>query len=333
MACTDVEARLRALETVEAAADPFFVHFERAALYDYVEHWSRRNEAVRVLLDNLPAATPEQIVALVKWLEPRDPLAFKEAQVTMYRNHVLNAKKILSEEVQPSLRRAYMQWFTKTQLLQADTLEQVLESPGDVEWKIHALNVLLKRDIEKAVFYGLLLLDEGDFVLEDLISLFAAAADEVVRELRRHYPEQGNIIAALAPYLTDVIVFQEGALLETNVGVGIITGIQVNGHPVAWAFSDESNLLLKIHLIEEYRNVKDVEIDCTRKRIRFPGAKDLYQCSTCRQFVATSYSIVDEHHRQVHPGPGFGFLKEHGNEWPMKGHLRVLKFSSSDSRT
>ncbi len=142
----DVSARLRALAAqASAAADPFFVHFERAALYDYLGHRRERDEAVRVLLDNLPTATPEQIVALVKWLELREPLSFKAACIVMYRTHVLNAKGILQEKICPSLRRAYMQWFVRTRLLEEDTLVQVLKSPGDIEWKIHALNVLLKR--------------------------------------------------------------------------------------------------------------------------------------------------------------------------------------------
>ena len=325
----DVEARLCALETeASTASDPFLVHFERAALYDYLGHQPRRNEAVRVLLDRLPAATPEQIVILVKWLESRDSLAFKEARITMYRAQILEAKGILSEEIQPSLRRAYMQWFVQTRLLGVDTLERVLTRPGDVEWKVHALEVLLKKEVEKAVFYGLLLLEEGTLTAEDLISIFATAADDVVRELRRGYPEQKDLIEALIPHLTNLIVFREGALLETDAGVGTIAEIQVDGRSVPWAFLDENNLILRVRL-EEEETFTEVEIDCTRKCIRFPGAKQLFVCKRCEKFVATSYSVVDKHHKRVHPGPGFTFVPVPGNEWQLKGPLRVLGLSRS----
>lgn len=321
----DVSTRLRALEAeASVAADPFFLHFERAALYDYLGHRRGRDEAVRALLDSLPSATPEQIVALVRWLESRDSLAFKEASITMYRAQVLDAKGILSEEIEPSLRRAYMQWFVQmqTRLLGVDTLERVLARPGDVEWKVHALQVLLRKDVEKAVFYGLHLLEEESLAVEDLISIFVTAADDVVRELRRVYPKQKDLIEALIPHLTDLIVFQKGALLETDAGVGTITGIQVNGRSVPWAFEDEDNLILEVRLEENPLTV--VEIDYARKCIRFPGAKELFVCGRCGKFVATSYSDVDTHHRRVHPGLDFEFCRILGSEWRIKGSLRIL---------
>ena len=333
----DVSARLRALEAqASAATDPFLVHFERAALYDHLGDQEACSRAVRTLLDTLPTAAPEQIAALVEWLEPRLPTHFKEARIKMYKAQVLDAKGILSEETPSSIRKAYMQWFVDTRLLDVNTLERVLDSPGDAEWKAHALEVLLKRGaVEKAVFYGLLLLEEGTLIAEDLVSIFVAAADDVVLELRRHYAERWDIIEALVPYLTDLTVFQEGALLETEAGVGVITGIQVEGRSVAWAFADNTDITLRIRLIDneaegDQGTVRNVEIDCARKKIRFPGASKLFRCLTCGRLIASSRPLVPEssiydHHRIAHPGPGCSFLPIQGNESEMKDKIRVLK--------
>ena len=317
--------RLRELaESASAPADEFLRHFERAAWYDCLQKTQLRDEEVQRLFTSLEKAHPEHIVALAHWLEPRNRLKFKEILLRMYKPQLLEQKCILSAHTPADIRRKYMQWFTQTRLIYQSTAIRVLDADVDIECKAHALSILIKHDIREGVFYGLWLLEQGLLSVQDIASIFQTAADAVVQELRTTFsdtPEAHDLIEALLPFVSNKTVYRKHARIAANTKhdltffmlVGHIAEVLVNDEPKSFAFPDEENIILRIHLDGLDEHPISAEIDVTNKKIRFitKGKNGLYCCTTCKRFIAASQEHIYRHHSLKHAalgGKGASFI-------------------------
>lgn len=304
---------LRALEVEELIdADKehaFEARWELSCIYDAVDRLKERNQQIEWLCRHLEQATPRQLTALRRWMEQTEPNSARALRMRMYGPQQI--QKLFDEVEDQAEREAYLEEFTSARTVNPETAKAVLGQMQHPALVVHALQVLVDRELTAAIDYLLAEMERGGYGDRDALQLLEKRAADSFAELKRSPSSRARerLLLGLAGRLPDAGMVQPGHWVRSAAGWGRIERIEANDTDRAFFFQGEDVLLHVILRANQEREL--IVIDTGKRTIRFLKTQQVYQCTKddCGGFASYSERLVrHEHNRAAHMGVGPSFV-------------------------
>ena len=334
------EEHLHRLKQRREKAKPgqaFRLTFEQAAIADDLGDTKQRAEALKWLNSHWRDASPKLLLALHRWLEPRDALSAKSIRYYLYRLPILKKAQTITLGVTPQEARAFL----------GDYFTPLLNNPN-VPLKPEAAALFLELSDDPAVVsiaLHRLLTAQGDrweeralaFLLQAIAGLTLTPEDAADFLLLEKVPEQqregwlGYLLQtpptsarqALLHALAQRDAFPQylvrpGYWVCSDAGWGRIERIRVQGEETdLWVREPnrDAAVVLEVRLRAGDEAGTDNQkeewawLDWGQRRIQLRAQPDdeplkqAWVCTKCRRFLSRSVDIVrEEHTRAAHRG-------------------------------
>ncbi len=305
----DVDADLRLLELELTGADnpqkDFVNHLERACILDTKKDTASLQDEIQWLYEHRKQAGPEALHVLYRWLLAREVHTARAIRMQMFAPE--NVARVLSDDTPMTLREPYMEAFTATRSIKAESARLVLKCRQHPGLESHALFILLQHQEVEAVAHILDKVSQGALSEQDALAFLKNDAQFAVQTLRKQTgnPIRDRMIIELLPLAPAVQFVRQRDWVHTEAGWGKIEKILMNGEERSWFDPEfekpEMNVLLRPGDTEVH-----ISVDLETKMITFPWHTTLYQCakeSGCHGFISPwRDDVTYQHNRAAHLG-------------------------------
>lgn len=202
---------------------------------------------------------------------------------------------------------------------------EILAQVEDPKIRFRALAQLVIKDVGKAVFWIIKLIQQSKISLEDAVELLFEEKLFAIEHLNKINgdPIAAQLLVLLKRYnlYSGLPVVRTGSWVLTNAGWGMIEGILDPDTRISvdnfLEGSGKYNLTVALHIYESHDLTGEKAlIDMVHKEITFPLAHQVFICQHCREFATAKAEILRTHLLAVH-GNALPYPGNHVNSIPL----------------
>ena len=284
----------------------FLLRFERACIYATLKDQDRCNTETTWCYQNLNKATPEQIIALHRWVGKRDKATQSAIRIQMYRPKNL-ASLFQTFPRTNSMHKAYLQYLPNTKIVKLESARMLLKHKIDTILALHCLHILLNQEDSQGIVHICQRVMKGQLSDDDALALMKQKGVFSLETLCTLNPTTTitRLITKLARTVPDQRIFiTTNHWVLTDAGWGGIEKIQdFETQAELPYFSAKSDTPLLSIALRPQTSTEKIMLDIAEQNLSFVGAEEIYICGydDCR-FATADSSLLDEHNRQAHNG-------------------------------
>ena len=308
---TSARERLSSIrQRIEANPSPSFVyHFERVCILNSTGDQPKRDDEITWCYQNLNQATPDQILAIYRWLGPHDPASQRAVRIRMYSPDHLN--RLYEIYPHPNHNRdSYLEHFQLTTLINPESGNLILKHENNPAIVMHALIVLMKRDNENALPHIFSHIESGQLSDHDGTELLALNPDFSLPELSKvtDSPHKARLIQSVVKNMPEQCVFAtKNFWMRTNAGWGRIDSIQIGSNNDLLYFDRRLEKPFLNITLRPDEDPEEVHVDLSTSEVTFLNAEEVFICTKegCYYFASADENHIKRTHNSAsHMGIG-----------------------------
>ena len=286
------------------------LHFEHACLLDNLRNTQARDQEIKWCCQHINECTPDQILALHRWLGIRDPESQIQVRTFMYRPDQI--QNLLSSYPKSHPKRdLYLEHFTEMDLVEPESALLVLDNVIDPGSVMHALIILIKQEHQQALPKIYSSIENGQLSDLDAGELLALHPDFTLPSLGKmpEAPLKIRMIQRMVKRIPDQEYFVlPKCWIQTSAGWGCIEEIrdQKSEEPLRFFNRREDYPLLFVILRPDHFPER-ISVDLNTETLTFLDASQVWICTKngCYSFAsAEDRHIINNHNRAAHLGLG-----------------------------